>query len=123
VREIVLEELRAGEVLEIRVIDPSLADLLIGQREDVLEQQQPDHEPGGAGGPALVAEHGRNLGIEPLPVDRAGELHQLVFHVDDLIESGPEQIAFARRLRLLWSHRSLRCDHTITTDDSRESQK
>jgi len=33
-----------------------------------------------------------------------------MLQVDDLIEPGPEQIAFARRLRLLWSHRSLRCD-------------
>ena len=40
-----LEELLAGEVLEIRIVDPTLADLLIGQRKDVLEQQQTDHEP------------------------------------------------------------------------------
>jgi hypothetical protein len=89
----------------------------------VLEQQQPNHEPGGAGGPALVAEQGRDLGIEPVPVDRAGELHQLVLHVDDLIEPGAEQIAFAGRLPLLRSHRSLRCHHGITSRDSRESQK
>src|SRR5436189_5762263 len=41
VRKGVLEELLAGEVLEIRVIDPTLADLLIGQCKDLLEQQQP----------------------------------------------------------------------------------
>jgi len=60
----------------------------------------------------------RDLGIEPLPVDRAGEPHQLVLHVDDLIDPGAEQIPFTRRLRLLWSHRSLRRDHGITTRDS-----
>jgi hypothetical protein len=46
VREAVLEELLAGEVLKIGVVDPALAQLLIGQREDVLEQQKPHHEAG-----------------------------------------------------------------------------
>ncbi len=73
----------------------------------MLEQQQPDHEPGGAIGPALVTEKKRrDLGIEPLPVESAGEQHQLVLHVDDLIESGAEQVAFARRHMLLWSQTS-----------------
>jgi len=34
-----LEDLLAGEVLEVRVVDPALAYLFIGQGEDVLEQQ------------------------------------------------------------------------------------
>jgi hypothetical protein len=37
-REAMLEELLAGEVLEIGVVDPALAHLFIGQRKDVLEQ-------------------------------------------------------------------------------------
>jgi hypothetical protein len=52
-----------------------------------------------------VVAAGRDLGIEPLPVNRAGEPHRLVLFVDDLIDPGLEQIAFARRLQLLWSHR------------------
>ena len=44
VRERALEELFAGEVLEMRVVDPALADPLIGQSVNVFEQQQPDHE-------------------------------------------------------------------------------
>jgi hypothetical protein len=36
------------------------------------------------------------------------ELHHLVLQVDDLIEAGPEQIAFACRRRFLRSHRALR---------------
>jgi hypothetical protein len=47
-------------------------------------------------GRPLGAEQGRDLGIEPLPVHRAGEPHRLVLHVEDLIDPGPEQIAFAR---------------------------
>ena len=46
VREGVLEELLAGEVLEIRIIDPALAHAFVGQPVDVLEQQQPDHKAG-----------------------------------------------------------------------------
>jgi hypothetical protein len=44
VREDMLEELRPGEVLEIGVVDPALSHLVIGQRENVLEQKQPDHD-------------------------------------------------------------------------------
>jgi hypothetical protein len=36
--ELVLEELLPGEVLEIRVIDPALADALVGQIIVMLEQ-------------------------------------------------------------------------------------
>ena len=92
VRELVLEELLAGEVLEIRVIDPALAHAFVGQPVDVLEQQQPDHEAGLDPGPALVAVERRDLAVDPVPVDLAGELHQLVLHVDDLVEPRPEQI-------------------------------
>ena len=53
VRQAVLEERLAGEVLEIRVIDPTRADLLIGQYKDVLEQQQQIMNLAGPGGPTL----------------------------------------------------------------------
>ena len=90
VREAVLEELLAGEVLKIGVVDPTLAHLLIGQREDVLEQQKPDHEAGWGGGSALITEERRDLVIKPIPVELAGELHQLMLHVDDLVEPRSE---------------------------------
>ena len=92
VRERVLEELFPGEVLEIRIVDPALADALVGQPVDVLEQQKPDHEAGLDPGPALVAVERRDLAVDPLPVDLACELHQFVLHIDDLIEPRPEQI-------------------------------
>jgi hypothetical protein len=44
--------LLTGEVLEVRVVDPTLAYLFIGQGEDVLEQQKADHEAGLDAGPA-----------------------------------------------------------------------
>ena len=88
-----LEELFPGEVLEIRVMHPALAYAFVGKSVDVLEQQQPDHEAGLDPGPALVAVERRNLAVDPCPVELACELHQLVLHVDDLLEPGPEQIA------------------------------
>ncbi|QHP66140.1 hypothetical protein EI171_01045 [Bradyrhizobium sp. LCT2] len=45
--------------------------------------------------------------VDPVPIDLAGVLNQFVLHVDDLLEPGPEQITFVRRLRLLRSHRLL----------------
>jgi len=93
VRKLMLEELFAGEVLKIRVMHPALAHAFVGQPVNVLEQQKSDHKAGRNPGPALVAIERRNLAVDPLPVDLAGELHQLVLQVDDLIEPGPEQVA------------------------------
>src|SRR5262249_52279093 len=42
-------------------------------------------------------------------IELTGERDQLVLHVDDLIEPGPEQIAFPSRLVLFRPHRPLRC--------------
>ena len=58
--------------------------------------------------PALVAVERRYLPVDPVPIELGCELNQLVLHIDDLIEPGPEQIAFFSQLRLLWSHRPLR---------------
>jgi hypothetical protein len=88
VRELVLEKLKAGEVLEIRVMDPVLTDAFVGQAVDVLEQQQPDDETALDPRPALLAAERRDLAIDPVPVDPGAELHQLVFQVDDLIQPG-----------------------------------
>ena len=60
-RELVLEKLRAGEVLEIRIMDPALAHPFVGQIVDMFEQKEPDDEPGLDPGPALVAIERRDL--------------------------------------------------------------
>jgi hypothetical protein len=109
VREGGLEELRAGEVLEIRVVDPAVAHPFIGQPSNVLEKQQPDHEAGLAPGPAVVAVERRDLGVDLVPIDLAGEQNHLVLHVDDLTRPRPEQNVRSRHLMLLRPHRSLRC--------------
>ena len=106
VRECMLEKLLPGEVLEIRVVDPALADLFVGQREDVLEKQNPDHEPRLDPRPPRLGIERRDLAVEPVPVDPLRKQHQLVPHVDDLIEPGPEQIARIRWGMLLRPHRA-----------------
>ena len=122
VRESVLEEGLAGEVLEIGVVDPALAHAFIGQSKHVLEQQQADHEAALDAGSALVAVERRDHTVDPRPVDLAGELHQLVPHIDYLVEPGPEQIAFPDRLLLLRPHRVLQCRHRITARWPKESE-
>ena len=77
-RELVLEKLLASEVLEVRVVDPALAHALVGQSIDVLEHQQPNDEAGLDPGAALVAVKRRDFAIDPIPIDRAGQLHQLM---------------------------------------------
>src|SRR5271170_6282574 len=109
VREGVLEELFAGEELEIRVVDPALAHPLIGQPVNVLEQQQPDHEAGLDPRPAVLAVQRRDLAVDPVPIDLAGKQNQFVLQIDDLVQPRPEQIVRSRRLALLWPHRPLRC--------------
>ena len=96
VREGVLEELFAGEELEIRIVDPALAHPFIGQPVNVLEQQQPDHEAGLDPRPAVLAVERRDLAVDPVPIDPAGKQNQLVLQVDDLVQPRPEQIAMAQ---------------------------
>src|SRR4029079_12549591 len=71
VRKLVLEEFRTGEVLEIGIVNPALTYRFVGQRKDVLEQEQPDDETSLDPGAALVAVKRRDLAIEPLPIDLA----------------------------------------------------
>ena len=92
-RELMLKKLFPGEVLEIGVIDPALAHAFVGQPVNLLEQQQPDCKPRRDPGPALVAVERRDLAVDEVPVDLAGELRQFVLEVDDLVQPRSEQIA------------------------------
>ena len=85
-RELMLEELFAGEVLEVGALDPALAHLLIRQAMDVLQEQQADHEARRHGGSTLLGKQRRNLAIDPRPINLPGQLHQLVPAIDDLVE-------------------------------------
>ena len=104
--QLVLEELLAAEELVIRVLDPALAQHLVGQIVGVLEDRQPRHQPRRQRRPAGIVVV--NL-AEPLfqkaPVDRAPQRHQRMVHVDDLIEPRAEQILLPRLATLSWPHR------------------
>jgi len=54
-----------------------------------LSSKSPDHESGLDARPTVVAVERRNLAVDPRPVDLARELHQLVLHIDNLLELGP----------------------------------
>src|SRR5438876_7090222 len=118
-----LEELLSSEVLEIRVIDPALARTFVGQAVNMLEQKKPDHKPCRNSRPTTVAVQRCDLAVDKVPVDLTRELHQLVPHVDDLVQLRTEQIIRSCRLVLLRPHRSLRYGDRITLLDSRESRK
>src|SRR6266480_2451165 len=105
------------------VIDPAFAHAFVGQTGNMLEQKKPDHKPCRNSRPTTVAVQRRDLAIDELPVDLACELHQLVPHVDDLVQPRAEQITRPCRLVLLRPHRSLRCRDRITLLDSWESRK
>jgi hypothetical protein len=40
----------------------------------------------------LRAVERRDLAVDPSPIQLASKLHQLVLHVDDLIQAGAEQV-------------------------------
>lgn len=116
------KRLLAGEVLEVKIVDPALAHAFVGERIDVLQQQQTDHEAGLGSRPPGIAELVGQFTVEPVSVDRVGQAHKLVALVDDLIEPRPEQITRAALFRLSWSHRcSPRCTQRLTGRRSRES--
>ncbi len=88
------EDLLAAEQLKIRVLDPAVAERLVGQVVHGLQDRETGHQPGrqrrvtgriGAGRPELR--------LQKPPVDRPPELRQRVTEVHDLIEPGAEQIA------------------------------
>src|SRR5262245_55100751 len=72
----------------------------------MLEQKKPDHKLCRNSRPATVAVQRRDLAVDEVPVDLARELHELVPHVDDLVQPRAEQITRSCRLVLLRPHRS-----------------
>jgi len=83
----VLEELLAAEVLVIRVLNPQRAHGLVAEVVRVLEDRKPRHQPRRQRRPAgaVRIDRAKSLLQEPT-IDRLGEPHQGVAHVDDLVE-------------------------------------
>src|SRR4028119_1041416 len=104
-----LEELLAAEELEVRVLDPTLAQDLIGEVVQVLEDRQACHEAGRQRRSAriIVVDNPEAL-LEEAPVDGGCELHEGVCGIEDLVEPGPEQIRLAGLPPLLGPHENPR---------------
>src|SRR5437660_4851789 len=101
-----LEVLLAAEVLEVRVLHPAIAQSLVGKVVSVLEDRQPRHQPRRQRRLArFVGVHRPERILQKTPIDRPPQLHQRVFHVDDLIKPRAEQILLAGLPSLAWSHR------------------
>ena len=117
-----LEELLAAEELVIGVLQPALAQHFIGEVVGVLEDGQSRHQPRRQRRPArLVLVDRAEPFLEERPVDRPRQLHQRMVHVDDRVQPRAQKIGLSAVPSFLGSHRPLRCDHAITTRDSRES--
>ena len=106
-RKLTLEKLPACEVLEVRVVHPTLAHALIGQSVDVLEQQQPHHKTALDPRPTLVAIERCNLPIDPIPIHLAASCTSSCFRLM-ICSSLARNRSPSRRRRLLRSHRALR---------------
>src|SRR3974377_2312135 len=116
----VLEELFAAEILVIRVLDPMLAQRLVGEVLHVLEDGKPSHQTRRQRRMTrLVRVDRAKLLFQEAPVDRSRQPHQRVLQIDDLIQTRAEQILLAGLPSLLWLHcESLR----PTLVESTESQ-
>src|SRR5438270_3213471 len=104
-----LEKLLAAEVLVIGVLDPALAQHLVGEVVGVLEDRQPRHQSCRQRWLAGAVRVDRSeLLFQKAPVDRSRQLRQRMLHIDDLVEPRTKQILLAALPTLPWPHRILR---------------
>jgi hypothetical protein len=71
-RQFVLKVALAAERLEVRVLHPLGTDFFVGQRLDVLQKVQADHQPGRQAGASLLGVKRTVLPLEARPVDQPG---------------------------------------------------
>ncbi len=84
----VLEEGLAGEVLEVRVLDPAGEHRLIGEAIGVLQVHQPSDQPRIGSRPSLLSrKEAGPFSLEPVPVDQRGQPDQLMPPIDHVDEA------------------------------------
>jgi hypothetical protein len=105
-REAMLEPGLAAEGLEVGVLHPLGADLLVREPLRVLQQVQPGQQPRRqAGAPGLGVERAES-GIQRGPVDQRGEAQQFVARVEHVRQAAAEQVlALGRPAGDLGAHR------------------
>lgn len=104
-RRLVLEELEAAEVLQLRIFHPTLRHLLVRQVVDVLEIMQSDHQPRRLGRPADRAVEAAKRLIELRPRHQLQQLDQRVPHVDDRVQAFAEDRSCRMTLGMEASHK------------------
>jgi hypothetical protein len=101
----VLEKLLAAEVLVIGVLDPALAQHLIGQVIGVLEDGQPGHQSRRQRRMAgIIRVDLAEATFQEAPIHRPRQRDQWMLQVDDLIEPGAKQFLFTRLSSFPWPH-------------------
>jgi hypothetical protein len=104
-RQLVPEYHFAAEILEIRVLDPPVAQRLVGQIVHVLEDEQPGHQPRRQRRLSRpdTTERTKAPG-QKIPIDLLRQPHQRMAEVDDLRQRRPKQVILTIVARL--AHRS-----------------
>jgi len=108
-RQLRLEIGLAAEILEVGVLQPLPAHLLVRKPARVLDQMQRHHQSRRQpGSPLLGVERPERL-VEAPPVDQPRQPHELVAHVDQVVEPVAEQLALAlgRARNRVGAHASL----------------
>lgn len=104
VRQRVLEERLAGEVLEIGIMHPTVPDLLVRKPVGVFQHKHAEHEAYRFRRAPLIGKTIRQLIVEPGPVDLVRQDDKRMPHIDNLIETGAEKIVVPRLWCLFRSH-------------------
>jgi hypothetical protein len=92
-----LEELFAAEELVIGVLDPALAQHLVGEIIGVLEDRQPRHQSRRQWRAARIIRVDRpKPPFQEPPIHRTPQRHQRMLEVDDLIEPRAKQILLSQ---------------------------
>jgi hypothetical protein len=105
-RQFVPEHHFPAEVLEIRVLHPSVAQRLVGEVVRMLENEQPGHQPRRQWRlPGSHATHRAETSRQKIPIDLSRQPHQRMAKIDDLVQRRAKQVVLTIVARL--AHRSL----------------
>lgn len=115
-RRTMLEERLPGEMLIIRVLDPTSDHRLVRQPVGVLQIQQPGNQPRVRRRPTLARwKEPGPLPLEHLPVNQRGKLHQLVARVDHVGQTRTQQVILFLRARTVLHGQNRNCSVSATS--------
>ena len=125
-RQFVPEHHFPAEVLEIRVLHPSVAQRLVGEVVRVLENEQPSHQPRRQWRlPRSHATHRAETSRQKIPIDLSRQPHQRMAKIDDLVQRRAKQVVLtivARGWLIVLSPTANLAVEGITNRPNRESR-